>query len=108
MQRLRDLRDAHERLKHRIHNFRIPIRNKYAYYLTVSMYVAVPFVCGLKIMEWTGASERARMANTPEGQARLRELYHLDDEEFLADLQNSKDAPLSAEQAVAIKRGALE
>ena len=44
--------DRLEQLKHRIHNFRIPIRNKRALFLVKVCYFLTPVVVGCAFMSW--------------------------------------------------------
>jgi len=57
--RLRELWEAQERLKHRIHNFRIPIKSKPVYYAVSTLYFIIPIGLGTLVMKWTGSEKRA-------------------------------------------------
>ena len=59
-----------ERLKHRIHNFRIPIRDKRALFLVKVCYFLTPIILGCALMNWvTPDPEELRQRMRPSDQA---------------------------------------
>jgi hypothetical protein len=79
-ERLRQLSEAHERLKHRIHNFKLPIRNKRALFFVKCLYGTVPIVLGYWVMQLVAPDQkaleeklRAMEARDPEGFAQARQ-----------------------------------
>lgn len=80
-ERLRQLSEAHERLKHRIHNFRMPIRNKRTLFFVKCLYGTVPIVLGYGVMQLVAPDQkaleeklRAMEARDPEGFAQARQV----------------------------------
>ena len=47
-----DLLAKHEELKRRIHSFRLPIHNTYAFRAVQLFYFSIPIVGGIYIMDW--------------------------------------------------------
>lgn len=57
---------AHERLKRRIHQFRVPIHNKFGLFGVGLVYFSVPCIAGYFIMGWTEKIARENLGENNE------------------------------------------
>mmetsp|Transcript_4761 Transcript_4761/g.8314 ORF Transcript_4761/g.8314 Transcript_4761/m.8314 type:complete len:94 (-) Transcript_4761:1760-2041(-) len=89
MEWIRKLSEGHERLKHKIHNTRFPIKDKRLFMLAQVGYFVVPIVGGCMVMNWTGAAQRADDMNDPVKRAQLLRKYGVVEE------NNDIDKPLT-------------
>jgi len=74
-ERLRQFSEAHTRLKDRIHNVKLPVRNKRALFLLKCFYGTAPIVAGYYVMQWIAPDEKAIKAKLLEMEARDPEAY---------------------------------
>jgi hypothetical protein len=107
-ERLRQLSAAHERLKHRIHNFRMPIRNKRTLLFVKCIYGTVPIVLGYCVMQLVAPDQkaleeklRAMEARDPEGYAQARRVAEanrrqLQEVEFASQMRVRASRPICA------------
>lgn len=59
--RLERLLEAHERLKRRIHAFRMPIRSRLGVFGMGCIYFSVPVVAGYYVMQWSNGLREANL-----------------------------------------------
>mmetsp|Transcript_28196 Transcript_28196/g.89550 ORF Transcript_28196/g.89550 Transcript_28196/m.89550 type:complete len:107 (+) Transcript_28196:59-379(+) len=103
LETLRRISEAHERLKHRIHNTRIPIRNKRALFLVKCFYAVAPVVSGYWIMQQVQPDPkemedklRALEARDPERFAEARRAAEANRRQLQEVLQQAERAAAAA------------
>jgi hypothetical protein len=68
-----ELAERHERLKRRIHAFRVPIRSRLGLFGVGVIYVTVPMVSGYLIMQWSLRIRDENLGNEGSGRSKLLE-----------------------------------